>query len=223
MSGVINGQDAWLAGPSADGLSPFPAIGPVVSRTDCAYCDTTVDFPTVIPDPPGNGGYIMFFSAGHALSGGGSVAEIGRASSARRAATSRAEPAPVLSSDLTGEAVLLAPRVIVDGTVFKMWYSYARAQDIMDLSNLCNDKNHVQIGYATSSDGFYWIRSPSNPAVAVGGTGWDAASQRAHRRLGRAARRQIDEPPASRSTTRPSSPCRSCGCLPSGIGRATRP
>jgi len=81
-----------------------------------------------------------------------------------------------LSSDLTGEAVLLAPRVIVDGTVFKMFYSYARAQDIKDLQNLCDTNNRVQIGYATSSDGFYWIRSPSNPAVAVGGGGWDGAS-----------------------------------------------
>ncbi|MCU1281033.1 MAG: hypothetical protein JWM53_4579, partial [bacterium] len=36
-SGVINGQDAWLAGMSSDGTSAFPPIGPVVSRTDCAY------------------------------------------------------------------------------------------------------------------------------------------------------------------------------------------
>ncbi|HWE29168.1 MAG TPA: hypothetical protein VHB97_14265, partial [Polyangia bacterium] len=81
-SGVINGQDVWLAGPSADGMAAFPAIGPVVSRTDCAYCDATVDFPSVIPDPSGSG-YIMFFSAGHAVTTGtqtNNIAEIGRAS-----------------------------------------------------------------------------------------------------------------------------------------------
>ena len=63
-----------MAGPSSDGMGTFPAIGPVVSRTDCAYCDTTVDFPKVIPDPANNGGYIMFFSASHEV-GMGSVAK----------------------------------------------------------------------------------------------------------------------------------------------------
>ena len=173
-SGVVNGQDVWLAGPTTDGTSVFPGGSTIVARSDCAYCDATIEFPTVIPDPQGSG-YIMFFSAGHMLSGGGNVAEIGRASSSDGLHFA-AEPAPILSSDLTGEAVLLAPRVIVDGTVFKMFYSYARAQDIMDLSNLCNANNRVHIGYATSSDGFYWIRSPSNPAVEVGGTGWDSDS-----------------------------------------------
>ena len=220
MNGVVNGQDAWLAGPSADGVAAFPAIGPIVSRTDCAYCDATVDFPSVIPDPSGSG-YIMFFSAGHSL-GTGNVAEIGRASSSDGLHFT-AEPAPVLSSDLTGEAVLLSPRVIVDGTVFKMFYSYARAQDIMDLQNLCNANNRVQIGYATSSDGFYWIRSPSNPAVAVGGGGWDGGSN--------ALVTGSVVPRDGKST--------SSGfalyyttfqtvsilnvCVPSGIGRATRP
>lgn len=221
MNGVVNGQDAWLAGPSADGVAAFPAIGPIVSRTDCAYCDATVDFPSVIPDPSGSG-YIMFFSAGHSI-GTGNVAEIGRASSGPDGQHFIAEPAPVLSSDLTGEAVLLSPRVIVDGTVFKMFYSYARAQDIMDLQNLCNSNNRVQIGYATSSDGFYWIRSPSNPAVAVGGGGWDGTSN--------ALVTGSVVPRDGKST--------SSGfalyyttfqtvsflnvCVPSGIGRATRP
>ena len=134
----------------------------------------------------------MFFSASHTLAGGGGVAEIGRASSPDGPHFT-AEPAPVLSSDLTGEAVLLAPRVIVDGSVFKMFYSYARAQDIMDLQNLCNSNNKIHIGYATSTDGFYWIRSPSNPAVEVGGAGWDATSNALLAGVGRAARRQVDE------------------------------
>ncbi|HEX9103720.1 MAG TPA: hypothetical protein VF997_16030, partial [Polyangia bacterium] len=227
VSGVINGQDAWLAGPSADGATTFPAIGPIVSRTDCAYCDATVDFPSVIPDPSGSG-YIMFFSAGHQVTSGtttGNVAEIGRASAGPDGQHFTAEPAPVLSSDLTGEAVLLSPRVIVDGTVFKMFYSYARAQDIMDLQNLCNANNAVRIGYATSSDGFYWIRSPSNPAVDIGGGGWDTDS----RALLTGSVVPRDGKSASsgfalyyttfRTVTILGFPV----CVPSGIGRATRP
>jgi hypothetical protein len=221
-SGVIDQQDAYLAGPSADGMAAFPPIGTVVRRSDCAYCDATVDFPSVIQDPAG-GGYIMFFSAGHKVGSSG-VAEIGRASSTDGLSWA-AEPAPLLSSDITGELVLLAPRVYVDGTVFKMWYSYARGQDIMDLQNLCNDMNRVQIGYATSSDGFYWIRSPSNPAVAVGGTGWDADS--------RALLSGSVVPRDGKSTTsgfalyyttfRTVSFLGFPVCVPSGIGRATRP
>jgi hypothetical protein len=220
VSGVVNGQDAWLAGPSADGTAMFPAIGPIVSRTDCAYCDTTVDFPTVIPDPAGSG-YIMFFSAGHMV-GMGSVAEIGRASSSDGLHFT-AEPAPVLSSDLTGEAVLLSPRVIVDGTVFKMFYSYARAQDIKDLQNLCDTNNRVQIGYATSSDGFYWIRSPSNPAVAVGGAGWDGTSTAiiAGSVVPRDGKSTSSGFALYYTTLQPVTVLNIC--VPNGIGRATRP
>ena len=222
MSGVISGQDAWLAGPSADGMATFPAVGAVVSRTDCAYCDATVDFPSVIPDPSGSG-YIMFFSSGHSV-GSGNVAEIGRASSTDGIAFTP-EPAPLLSSDLTGEAVLLSPRVIVDGTVFKMFYSYARAQDIMDLQNLCNDMNRVHIGYATSSDGFYWIRSPSNPAVEVGGTGWDADSRAllAGSVVPRDGKSTSSGFALYYTTFRTVSILGFPVCVPSGIGRATRP
>src|SRR3954451_25131736 len=56
VSGVINGQDAWLSGPSPDGTSSFPPGAAAVSRTDCAYCGSTVDFPTVIADPATPGG-----------------------------------------------------------------------------------------------------------------------------------------------------------------------
>lgn len=217
-SGVVNGQDTWLGGPSSDGVMAFSPIGPIVSRTDCAYCDQTVEFPSVIRDP-GGAGYIMFFSAGHSL-GTGNVAEIGRASSTDGMHFT-AEPAPILSSDLTGEAVLLSPRVIVDGTVFKMFYSYARAQDIMDLSNLCNSNNRVQIGYATSSDGFYWIRSPSNPAVAVGGGGWDAGSNA----LLTGSVVPLDGKSTSSGFALYYTTFQSTiiGCLPNGVGRATRP
>jgi len=222
VSGVIDQQDAYLAGPSADGTSAFPAIGPVVKRTDCAYCDGAINFPSVIADPAG-GAYIMFFSASHKVGTGG-VAEIGRASSTDGMSWA-AEPAPLLSSDITGELVLLAPRVVVDGTVYKMWYSYARGQDIMDLQNLCNDMNRVQIGYATSSDGFYWIRSPSNPAVAVGGLGWDADSRAlvTGSVIPRDGKSVNSGFALYYTTFRTVSVLGFPVCVPNGIGRATRP
>lgn len=222
MSGVINDQDVYLAGPSPDGTSPFAGGMPIVRRGDCGYCDATIDFPSVIPDPAGNG-YVMFFSAIHKTAGG-TTANIGRASSPDGVQFT-AEPAPLLSSDVSNEAVLFAPRVIVDGTVYKMWYSYARVQDIKDLNDLCNSMNQIQIGYATSSDGFYWIRSPSNPAVAVGGAGWDADS---HALLSGSVVPLDGKSTSSGfalyyTTFRPVSILGVQVCLPSGIGRATRP
>jgi hypothetical protein len=106
-----------------------------------------------------------------------------------------------------------------------MWYSYARAQDITDLQNLCNSNNAVRIGYATSSDGFYWIRSPSNPAVEVGGTGWDFDSRALL--VGSVIPRDGKSTSSGFSlyytTFRTVSILLSTYCVPSGIGRATRP
>lgn len=55
------------------------------------------------------------------------------------------------------------PSVINDGGTYKMWYSGQDAQGVF------------RIGYATSSDGKVWTKSP-NPVLSVGsGTAWDAA------------------------------------------------
>src|SRR5262249_39958982 len=143
FSGAEPGTAADLTPPSQigiasspDGLSPFTAANggkPVLKRqiagvqmADCDYCDKGLGCPNVIDDPAasilsdgGFGGKLMFFSASQGMN---SVPSIGRASSAD-GMTWVPEPAPVLSGDLGGELVLIAPHVLVDGTVFKMWYS----------------------------------------------------------------------------------------------------
>jgi hypothetical protein len=171
---------------SPDGLSTF-TVGnggnPVLKRkngtqmADCDYCTDSINFPQVIDAPTqlgldgGSGGKLMFFSANSSAK----IAAIGRASSPD-GTTWTAEPAPVLSGDIGGEAILLAPHVLIDGTVFKMWYSFANLGDVIRTNgSMCDTP--IQVGYATSSDGFYWVRSPSNPraaAVTMSSTGWDA-------------------------------------------------
>ena len=119
--------------------------------------------------------------------------------------------------------MLLAPRVLVDGTVYKMWYTYARLGDIGDALNLCNvQKNQIQIGYATSQDGLYWVRSPSNPVVPVGAPG--STRTRAALLLGCV----VPDAAAGRagvtlyySTLPIVSP--KLACVPNGVGRASRP
>jgi hypothetical protein len=165
---------------SKDGLSPFALVSsdPILGRGDCAFCGGGLTFPTVLRDPyasqdGGADSWLMFFSARD--SSGASA--IGRASSSDGVHFTP-EPAPVFSSNLTGEAILLSPRVMVDGTVFKMWYTFARASDLPTLGDYCDPRVKVEIGYATSADGFFWVRSLSNPVVRVGdSTGWDRDSR----------------------------------------------
>jgi hypothetical protein len=172
---------------STDGMSFAVGNGgqPVIHRetpmhmADCDYCKDGIDFPNVI-DAPADldsetlGGKLMFFSGNSASK----TAVIGRASSNDEGKTWTPEPAPVLQGELGGEALLLAPHVLIDGTVFKMWYSFVTLRDALNTGgDLC--KMPVHIGYATSKDGFYWVRSPSNldkPAVTAGGGGWDATT-----------------------------------------------
>jgi hypothetical protein len=178
FSGADNASSVIGVATSPDGLTPFSLANgdlPTIRRADCGYCQQSIDFPSVIPDPAappaGDGGVstaqLAFFSA-TAMS---SIA-IGRASSSD-GVHFVPEPAPLLTGDLTGEAVLMAPRVLVDGTVYKMWYSFAR---LADYKNGDPCQSTIGIGYATSSDGFYWIRSPANPVMPAGGGGWDDTS-----------------------------------------------
>jgi hypothetical protein len=160
----------------------------------------------------------MFFSV---ATQGNSPAYIGRASSSdgRRFVP---EPAPLLAGELASEAVLLAPRVLVDGTVWKMWYTFARVADVIG-KDLCTAT--VNVGYATSDDGFFWIRSPSNPVMPAGGLlNWDGTINAFL--VGSVV--PTDGVDAQNgitlyySTLRPTQVGGASACLPNGIGRATR-
>jgi hypothetical protein len=203
---------------------------PVIKHSDCDYCMQGVDFADVIDAPPnlaGNmlGGKIMFFSG----NSNAKTAVIGRASSNDDGVTWAPEPAPVLQGEVGGEAILISPHVLVDGSVFKMWYSFARLGDALaNASDFC--KTPIHIGYATSTDGFYWVRSPTNldkPGItAMGGGIWEAgvngfAAGTAIATDGMDPGKGIS---VYYSTVRhlveadPTSPC-----VANGIGRATRP
>jgi hypothetical protein len=104
-----------------------------------------------------------------------------------------------------------------------MFYSFARLSDLK--GDLC--ASNVNIGYATSSDGFYWIRSPSNPVMSAMplGNGWDAAISAFL--VGSIV--PTDGSDAQNglslyySTFRHQIILGLDQCLPNGIGRATRP
>ena len=240
---------------SADG-NAFSAVGnqPVMSTGQCAYCGRQLGFPNIFPDllagAPDGGSppLLMFFSA---IDMNGAVS-IGRASGSPDGTTWTPEPAPILSGDLSGEAVLLSPRVLVDGTVYKMWYSFARRVDVKlclgangtqgtcpvgflcqnsvctsadsndTFSPFCEVGSTVNVGYATSSDGFFWTKSISNPVIDV-----EQVGAGAHALLASAVL-PTDGVNADKGVTLWYSTFRRLAaannrCVPQGIKRATRP
>jgi hypothetical protein len=173
--GMMGSSGQIYVAQSPDGLGKFTLAGggaPAVGRMSCAYCDMAVWFPSVMVDGDQQ---VMFFGAQHCNKPGGGCMNatdmvsmsIGRAHSTD-GVHFQPEPAPVLSGDMGGETYLAAPQVRKDGHIYKMWYAFTR--DIT-FGDPCLAQIHV--GYATSSDGFYWVRSPSNPVVSLDGTGWE--------------------------------------------------
>ncbi|HWE26768.1 MAG TPA: hypothetical protein VHB97_02145 [Polyangia bacterium] len=174
---------------SPDGATNFTPIAggsPILTRAACgSYCNDLVWFPSVLQQPGSgvDGGttseWLMFFSALQCNAPGGCsgydnvAVSIGRARSTD-GTSFVPEPAPVLSGDTGGEVYLTSPWVLRDGSVYKMWYAFTRT--LGPTVSPCDPAAMAQIGYATSIDGFYWVRSPSNPVVTVGGDGWDAST-----------------------------------------------
>jgi hypothetical protein len=167
--------DQIWAGKSADGLAPFSLVNggnPVIGNSSCAFCDVSVWFPSVLTTDTEQ---LAFFGASHCNKptkdcngvGDGISMSIGRARSSDGVQFT-VEPAPVLSGDMGGETYLAAPQVLRDGSIYKMWYAFTR--DVA-FNDPCLADIHV--GYATSTDGFYWVRSPSNPLVSLDGAGWE--------------------------------------------------
>ena len=204
MAFAVGSQVALAS--SADGKTFTPLSGNMFGLTpnQCSYCKGTsggeVTFPQVMPDvlaPTPDGGappWLMFFSALTNNSDGSGSVSVGRASSSDGKSWTP-EPAPILSGDLTGEVVLLSPRVLLDGSIYKMWYSFARKLSVIlclgtgqstcpanySCVNLtctpndpgdafhafCENSSQVEIGYATSSDGFFWTKSIHNPVISI--------------------------------------------------------
>jgi hypothetical protein len=176
----IAGGAFWVA-ESADGLSPFTVTSggaPVLQTSSCAYCDTAVWFPSVLAQKDSSD-WLMFFGALHCNKPAGMTcsglndnvsAQLGRAHSTD-GLSFQPEPAPILSGDMGGETYLAAPQVIKDGSIYKMWYAFTRQ---LAFGDACLAQ--INVGYATSTDGFYWVRSPSNPVLALDGTGWEGGA-----------------------------------------------
>jgi hypothetical protein len=237
-----------LLASSTDGksFSPVNLGAPVLAASKMvgSYYQNQVMFPQVMADPSQPDTQVMFFSAFQQSS-----VSIARASSTD-GVTWTPEPAPLLSSSLSGEQILLSPRVMLDGTVWKMWYSYANLADLPNcltpggcpagsscnlttgscqptdaadgFFSFCQGTTRVQVGYATSADGFFWTKSTKNPALSIEEVGGGA------RAIVVSSVLPLDGVDGSSGnalwfSTFRKTPAQNNRCIPNGIRRATRP
>jgi hypothetical protein len=219
---------------------PAPVIDLTATPSDCPYC-TALDTPALLSDPTPalNGGTanakIMYFSAlspNASSTSGGNVLSVVRAYAADGKSFA-VDPSALIKAN-SDEIFIYAPRVLVDGSVYKMWYTYAALADLTGLNvpTPCAD-TFFRVGYATSNDGYFWVRSPRNlgggkvpnpaasaPAMNVATTGWAAGKSV----LVGSVLPQDGADPASGVTLYYSVFDKAMGlggvCVPNGIGRA---
>lgn len=238
--GTIQRADA----PGANGPFDPAALPAAIELVGCPSC-LGMDFPTVIRDPApslsggGADSAVMFFSAEQPLT---SSANESLGLSVLRAValdgrTFAVDPSPAIEST-AAERTVVSPRILVDGTTYKMWYTFApdptpNGGAAADANNPCaainialssfNAKLSWKIGYATSSDGYYWVRSDANataPVLEATAVGQDA---KASLLLGSVF--PADGVDASNGIALYYSPVRPIFglCAPDGMGRAVRP
>jgi hypothetical protein len=243
LDNVLSGDTSRII--LAEALNPTSTFTrltqPAILATQCAYCERGVSFPHVIEDtsvPADENGLrplVMFFAAERCATDActGDVVAVGRATSTD-GLNWTPEPAPVLSSDFTDEAVLISPRVLIDGTVWKMWYSFARLGNVPvgmpSLDVFCDSRAEIMVGYATSSDGFFWVRSPHNPVLRPGNPLQNIPPSSPNIPQGTRSILVSSVTPSDGINTSSGvvlhySPFRRSGlnCLPSGVYRAVRP
>jgi predicted GH43/DUF377 family glycosyl hydrolase len=105
--------------------------------------------------------WVMYYTGGSASAG---LPGIGRATSSDGVTWIRTGTGPVLTPGAAGTwdgGSVTQPHVVFDGSAFRMWYT-GEASGFAP-----------QIGYATSTDGITWTRSPA-PVLTAGASGsWD--------------------------------------------------
>ncbi len=164
----------WFAGfnptlnaPPAIGYATSPdgfhwtkyANNPVLNSTPGTFENDAVFEPVVVYD----GTRFHMWYAGASQSG--TAYAVGYATSSDGINWTKHANNPVLQPSPAGswdEQGVFPSAVIIDGSIFKMWYSGIK-QDV------------ARTGYATSSDGINWTKHASNPVLEVGPAGsWDS-------------------------------------------------
>ena len=157
--------------PTGDGgftLLTSPAVlAGGTGDSGCPFC-TAIDTPVVIPDPDpsltggGPNASLMYFAALQQVTdfANNTTYQVAVVRASSPDGESFVVDASPLLKSTAEEQVLYSPRVIVDGTTYKMFYSLGtEAESILDP---CSALATFRVGYATSSDGYFWVRSPRN-------------------------------------------------------------
>lgn len=86
---------------------------------------------------------------------------------------------------------------------------------------ICVARTRTNVGYATSDDGFYWIRSPSNPVLEPSDGGWDKGDRTTL--VSSVVPTDGVDPANGIELYYTTFRRQLLQCLPNGIGKATRP
>ena len=147
---------AW----SADGILWQKHADPVLEIVPGTWESVHVYYPFVMR----SGGVLRMWYTGNAGNAGGD--QIGYAESADGIIWIRSASNPVLATGTGPEDWQpYAPAVLVDGPVYRMWYS--------GIELCCGE---YALWYAESFDGLHWTKSPQNPALRPRG-GFDGVAE----------------------------------------------
>ncbi len=134
------------------------SLNPILEGTPADWDEYGIETPSVIKD---DGSYKMWYS-GYS---GSLVWNVGYAESQDGVAWTKSESNPVLNPGPPGswdDEAVIHPRVLKDGSIYKMWYTGRNSTGFM-------------IGYAESDDGISWTKSSQNPVLGEE-DGWDSYS-----------------------------------------------
>jgi hypothetical protein len=67
------------------------------------------------------------------------------------------------------EGGISRPSVLIEGGIYKMWYSYRAIDDYRN-----NKERSYRIGYAESADGINWQRKDDSVGLNISSEGWDS-------------------------------------------------
>jgi hypothetical protein len=200
----------------------------------CAFCNQPGFDPDVLVVPPEVGGscasaptWLMYFQALRKVASGGTdISAVGVATSCDGVQFTP-YPNPVLVAEDLFSDVVFAPHVLLDGHIFKMWFTYSVAPiDAATFQDFCASTTNAGIGYATSRDGFSWVPSTSNPVLEPSAAPWWQLGATAHTlRVTSVLPTDGVDPKNGISvyyTPDLGSPSDAGVCSPGGLGRAVR-
>lgn len=154
------------------------------------YCNAGIGDPQIVtglPPSPTGSTVALFFTTSDLSQEMASLHAVG-AAFGKGLGPLQVEPSVVLQADSVDEVFFDSPRILIDGSVYKMWYAFGTLGQLVTYrangkSTVlgCDPGTSIRLGYATSLNGTDWVRSAHRdtdpPLDLASGTVWDAGAR----------------------------------------------